>query len=76
MIFLIFSHRLGTSSVIYRIYLKVTVVFTYATVSNIPFFGKLPCPEIIFLLRKNRDPERRYYMTVIVIKDPGIVRSN
>jgi hypothetical protein len=76
MAFFIFSYRLGTLSATHRVYLEITVVFTYATVFNIPFFSELPCPEVIFFLRKSRDPERRCYMTVIIIKDPDMIRPN
>jgi hypothetical protein len=69
MAFLNFSYRLGTSFATYKIRLKVTVISTYIMVSNIPLSDRLPCPEVTFLLRKSRDPERRCYMNVIILSD-------
>jgi hypothetical protein len=73
---LAFNHMLGTLSAIYRIYLKVTVVSTYATVFSILFLSKLPCPETTFFPRRNRDPKRRYHMNVVIAENLGIIRSN
>jgi hypothetical protein len=74
MAFFAFSHRFGTLFVIYGIRLRVIVVFTYATVFNILFFGGLPCPETAFLPRRNRDSERRCYMIAIFIEGSGRIR--
>jgi hypothetical protein len=76
MTFLTFSYRLGISFAAYGIRSKITIVFTYIIVSSILLFSKLPCPEITFLLRKSRDPGRRYYITVIFVKDSGIIQFN
>jgi hypothetical protein len=76
MAFFTFSHRLGTSFAVYRVRLKMTVIFTYTTIFSIPLFSRLPCPETIFFSRKNRDPERRCYMSSVIIKGPDIILFN
>jgi hypothetical protein len=72
----IFSHRLGTLSVIYGVYLEVIIVFTYVTMFNIPFLSELPCPEVTFPPRRNRDPERRCRINSVIIEDSDIVRPS
>jgi hypothetical protein len=76
MISLAFSYRLGTSFLTHGIHLRVIIIFTYATVSSIRLLSKLLYPEIIFLSRKSRDPERRYYINFIIIKGSGMARSD
>ena len=71
-----FNYRLGILSAIYEIRLKVTVIFTYITVSSIPLFNELPCPEATFFLRRSRDPERRCRMSSVIIKGPDMILSD
>jgi hypothetical protein len=76
MAFFTFSYRLGTSFATYRIRLKIIVIFTYAIISNILLFNKLPCPEAIFLLRRNKDSVYRYYINIVFVKSPDIILFN
>jgi hypothetical protein len=73
---LVSNRRLGILSAIHRIRLKVIIIFTYATVFSIPLFNKLPCPEAIFLSRKNRDLMRRCHMNSVIVEGFDIVRLN
>jgi hypothetical protein len=76
MVSLTFNYRLGTSFAAHKIRSEMTVIFTYTTVFSIPLFSESPCSKATFLSRKSKDPERRYYISSVVIKGPDIILSD
>ena len=76
MISLAFNRMLGTLFATYEIRSEMTVIFTYTTVFSIPLFSESPCSKATFLSRKSKDPERRYYISSVVIKGPDIILSD